>query len=227
MNSSIHPLPLSRRAFLQHSWGGLGAVVLGALLHEQSLRAAGPLAARAPHFGARAKRVVFIFLNGAPSQVDLWDPKPELFARHGQRPPVPVPDNGISFGMEDMRLMRTLAEFQPHGQSGIEFSALLPHLSGHTDDLCVLRGLHTDSAAHEPATLQLQTGSVFHGRPSFGSWMSYGLGTVNENLPAFVALGSAARLAAPAFCQPFIKARQSSQRRRPSNILTTRRRPRH
>lgn len=202
MSAALHPLPLSRRAFLKHSWGGLGTVVLGAMLHEQALRAAGPLAARKPHFAAKAKRVVFLFLNGAPSQVDLWDPKPELFVRHGQRPPGKVPDNGVSFGMEDMRLMRPLAEFQPHGQSGIEFSGLLPHLSRHVDDLCVLRGLYTDSAAHEPATLQMHTGSVFHGRPSFGSWMSYGLGTVNENLPAFVALGGSARNCSSGFLPP-------------------------
>lgn len=198
MNSSrVAPamsLPLfTRRAFLQRSWGGLGVVALNALLHEQILRAAGPLLAGAAHPLARAKRVVFIFLNGAPSQVDLWDPKPELFKRHGQRPPGEVPDNGISFGMENMRLMRPLADFQPHGQSGIEFSGLLPHLSRHVDDLCLLRALHTDNSAHEPATFQMHTGSVFQGRPSFGAWVSYGLGTLNENLPAFMALGGSAR----------------------------------
>ncbi|MGH7944148.1 MAG: DUF1501 domain-containing protein [Opitutaceae bacterium] len=219
MNSSLHPLALSRRAFLKRSWGGLGAVVMGALLHEQALRAAGPLAARVPHFNARAKRVVFVFLNGAPSHVDLWDPKPELFARHGQRPPGEVPDNGVSFGMENMRLMRPLAEFQRHGQSGMEFSALLPHLSRHTDDLCLLRGLHTDSAAHEPATLQMHTGSVFHGRPSFGSWMSYGLGTVNENLPAFVALGGNARNCSSGFLPAIHQGTQIAASKTPIKYL--------
>ncbi|MGH7946797.1 MAG: DUF1501 domain-containing protein [Opitutaceae bacterium] len=183
------PLPLSRRAFLLQSWGGLGAIVLGALVTQHARAAGDPRAARIPDFQPRARRVVFIFLNGGPSQVDLWDPKPELVARHGQRPPGKVPDNGLDVGMDDMRLMRPLAEFKPHGQSGIELSELLPHLSRHTDDLCLLRGLHTDNSAHEPAILQMHTGSVFHGRPSFGSWLSYGLGTLNENLPAFVALG--------------------------------------
>jgi len=180
---------VTRRSFLKWTWGGLGTVALNVILHQQRLRAAGVVTVKAP----RAKRVIFIFLNGAPSQIDLWDPKPELFKRHGQPPPGEVPDNGISFGMENMRLMRPLAEFRPHGQSGIEFSGLLPHLSQHVDDLCLLRGLHTDNSAHEPATLQMHTGSVFHGRPSFGAWLSYGLGTLNENLPTFMALGGSSR----------------------------------
>jgi hypothetical protein len=148
--------------------------------------ASNPLAAKAPHFAAKAKHVVFLFMNGAPSQVDTFDPKPALTKHHGQ------PYKGELAVGSNMRpvghLMGSPFEFRKHGRSGLEISSLFPHTAKFADDLCVLRSLYTDTAAHASGCLQMNTGSILIGKPSLGSWLSYGLGTQNENLPAFVVM---------------------------------------
>ncbi len=145
-----------------------------------------PLAAKPPHFAARAKHVVFLFMNGAPSQVDTFDPKPDLTRHHGEpyKGDLTVGSNMRAVG----HLMASPFEFRKHGQSGLEISSLFPHTAKFADDLCVLRSLYTDTAAHASGCLQMNTGSILIGKPSLGSWLSYGLGTDNENMPAFVVM---------------------------------------
>ena len=158
-------------------------------LHAQSAPAnAAPnqLAAKPPHFAAKAKHVVFLFMNGAPSQVDTFDPKPALTRYHGQpyKGDLTVGSNMRSIG----NLMQSPFEFQKHGQSGLEISSLFPHTAKFADDLCVLRSMYTDTAAHASGCLQMNTGSILIGKPALGSWVSYGLGTENESMPAFVVM---------------------------------------
>jgi hypothetical protein len=155
--------------------------------HAQAAeKATSLLAAKPSHFPAKAKHVVFLFMNGAPSQVDTFDPKPALTRYHGQ------PYKGDLAVGSNMRpvghLMQSPFEFQKHGQSGLEISSLFPHTSKFADDLCVIRSMYTDTAAHASGCLQMNTGSILIGKPSLGSWLSYGLGTPNENLPAFVVM---------------------------------------
>jgi hypothetical protein len=145
-----------------------------------------PLAPKPPHFPTKAKHVVFLFMNGAPSQVDTFDPKPALARHHGE------PYKGDLAVGSNMRpighLMQSPFEFRKYGQSGLEISSLFPHTAKFADDLCVLRSMYTDTAAHASGCLQMNTGSILIGKPSLGSWLSYGLGTQNENMPAFVVM---------------------------------------
>jgi hypothetical protein len=144
------------------------------------------LAPREPHFAAKAKHAIFLFMNGAPSQVDTFDPKPALSRFNGSayRGDTPIGSNGRPVG----HLMQTPFTFRRHGQSGLEISSLFPHTAQFADDLCVLRSLHTDTAAHASGCLQMNTGSVQIGKPSLGAWLSYGLGTENDSLPSFVVM---------------------------------------
>ena len=139
-----------------------------------------------PHFPARAKHVVFLFMNGAPSQVDTFDPKPALEKHHGSpyRGATAVGSNGRPIG----HLMRSAFAFARHGQSGLPISSLFPHTARFADDLCVIRSMYTDTAAHASGCLQMNTGNVVIGKPSLGSWLSYGLGTESESLPSFVVM---------------------------------------
>jgi hypothetical protein len=170
--------------------GGFAGLALLDLLSRDGFfgRAAAqsPLAARPPHFAARARHAVFLFMNGGPSHVDTFDPKPALTRFHDTpyHGNTPVGSNGRPVG----RLMQSPFRFRRHGQSGLEISSLYPHLSRFADDLCVLRSLYTDTAAHASGCLQMNTGAVQIGRPSLGSWLSYGLGTLNDNLPSFVVM---------------------------------------
>jgi hypothetical protein len=155
--------------------------------HEPTGRSAHNwLEAKRPHFPARAKHVVFLFMNGAPSQVDTFDPKPALEKHHGTtyRGATPVGSNGRPIG----HLMKSPFPFTRHGQSGLKISSLFPHTARFADDLCVIRSMYTDTAAHASGCLQLNTGSVLLGKPSLGAWMSYGLGTESESLPSFVVM---------------------------------------
>jgi hypothetical protein len=140
----------------------------------------------APHFPGKAKHCIFLFMNGAPSQVDTFDPKPMLDRHHGQpyQGKTKVGSNDRPVGY----LMRSPFAFARHGQSGLEVSDLFPHTAKHADDLCVLRAMYTDTAAHSSGCLQLNTGSPLTGRPSLGSWLSYGLGSMNDCLPSFVVM---------------------------------------
>ncbi len=186
-------MPFSRRQFLQRSGAGFGALAFQALLGRDGLLAAdtvsrNPLAPRAPHFAPRAKAVIFLFMYGGPSHVDLFDPKPELTKWHGQPIPVWKKEDAFMGGKTKNVAMASPYQFEKHGQSGIEIAETFPNLARHADSLCVIRSMHAESNNHAPALFQMNTGFVQPGRPSMGSWVTYGLGSVNENLPAFVVL---------------------------------------
>jgi hypothetical protein len=189
------PCGRSRRAFLWEVGGGFAGLALLDLLSRDGFFTSAaradvehPLAPKKPHFPARAKHAVFLFMNGGPSHVDTFDPKPALTQYDGspyQRKDVPVVgSNGRPVG----HLMQSPFPFRKHGRSGLEISSLYPNVARFADDLCVLRSMHTDSAAHASGCLQMNTGSVLIGKPSLGAWLSYGLGTENESLPSFVVM---------------------------------------
>ena len=190
-----HLILQTRRTFLQRSGLGLGAFALGSLLNE-SLGAAVPgkaASSRPTHFPPRAKRVIYMHMYGAPSQIDLFDPKPELRKYDGQ----PCPEDFIkgkrfAFIRGHPSLSASPYEFQRHGQSGAEISELLPHMASIADELTIVKSMHTDEFNHAPAQLFLHTGFGRPGRPSFGSWVTYGLGSENEDLPAYVVLNTGA-----------------------------------
>jgi len=187
---------LVRRDFLTTTASGLGALALGSLLRQDGLLADdtivrdNPLVPRPPHFSARAKNCVFIFLAGAPSQIDLLDPKPKLVERHGQPLPESMgKDARFAFiSKETARLKGSPRRFTPHGESGTEISDRLPHIAGCADDLAVIRSMHTDEFNHHPAQLMMHSGVGRLGRPSLGAWVNYGLGSEGENLPGYVVL---------------------------------------
>lgn len=182
---------INRRAFLEKSAHGLGAMALLSLLQQSGN--AGPLLDR-PHRPARARRVIYLFQSGAPSQMDLFDPKPameKLFAqdlpdsiRMGQR------ITTMTSGQKTLPVAPSIFSFRQHGQSGAWLSELLPHTSRVVDELCFIRSMHTEAINHDPAITFFQTGSQLAGRPSIGSWLSYGLGSNNQDLPAYVVLTS-------------------------------------
>ncbi len=188
--------PTSRRRFLKNAGGGFGMVALAAMLAEEGLLAAeptadrqlDPLAPRKPHHQAKAQRVIFLFMSGGPSHVDLFDPKPDLTRLHGQRLPESFGIVKTRRGVDKNKLLASKRTFKKHGQSGIEVSDWLPCLAEHVDDLCLLRGCHGDSVTHPESVYLMNTGSILMGRPSLGSWVSYGLGTENRNMPAFVVM---------------------------------------
>ncbi|GAB4456847.1 MAG: DUF1501 domain-containing protein [Armatimonadaceae bacterium] len=179
----------TRREMLTQSACGFGMLALAALAGEETALAAvgenGPLAPKKPHFAPRAKRVIFIFMHGGPSQVDTFDPKPLLTRDHGK--PFPGKRPRVVFAQTG-NLMKSPWEFKRYGKSGIEVSDLFPEVGQCVDDLCVIRSLHADNTAHGGALLQLHTGSDTFVRPSMGSWLVYGLGTENQNLPGFITI---------------------------------------
>ncbi len=172
---------LTRRDMLRRMCGGFGMVGLAGLLGPQMLLAAN--SARGPHFAPKAKRVIFLFLNGGPSHIDTFDPKPKLREMEGQQPGGELYKKSKGSGF-----MPSPLKFEKHGQSGIEVSETLPHLAKIIDDCCVIRSMKTDVPNHEPALIQMHTGNLQPIRPSIGSWALYGLGTENENLPGYVVL---------------------------------------
>jgi hypothetical protein len=189
---------LNRRDFLRFGGTGLGGIALTALLAEQGLLAADkspirsqwsperPNAPRAPHFAPQAKNVLVIFCSGALSHLDTWDYKPELIKRHGQ--PLPGSEKLVTFQGANGALTKPLWEFSPRGQSGKMISDMLPRLAGLADDLCFIHSMTANSNTHGPAENQMSTGFTLDGFPSVGAWVSYALGTENQNLPAFVAI---------------------------------------
>jgi hypothetical protein len=172
---------MKRRAFL-HSLVG-GSLLLPAFLTQLLAEDADPLAPKSPHYGPKAKRVIFIFSNGGVSHMDTFDPKPKLFAADGKT-------MGVGGGLSNQQrvLLRPGWEFRPGGKCGTPVSDLFPHLREMMDDVCVIKSMKSDDNEHYQATLAMHTGSFFFSRPSIGSWVSYGLGTVNRNLPSFVVL---------------------------------------
>jgi hypothetical protein len=143
-----------------------------------------PLAPKAPHVPAKAKHVIFLFLNGGPSQVDTFDPKPMLDKYNGQ----PLPSGNLKTERKTGNLLKSPFAFKKYGQSGIEISEIFGKLGQHADDLCVIRSMNTDRPNHEPSLLMMNCGDKMPGRPSMGSWVTYGLGSLNQNLPGYVVL---------------------------------------
>jgi hypothetical protein len=175
--------PLTRRDLLARSGTGLGVLGLAGVLADAgelaAAPAANPLAPKAPHFAPKAKHVIHLFMNGGPSQVDTFDPKPELTRRHGERVE-------LKTGRKPGPLFKSPFAFRKFGQAGIEVSELFPEVAKQIDDVCVIRGMHTDIPNHEPGLLLMTCGNSQPIRPSMGSWLTYGLGTDNQNLPGFV-----------------------------------------
>ncbi|HCN29247.1 MAG TPA: sulfatase, partial [Verrucomicrobiales bacterium] len=171
-------LTQTRRDFLATSSCGLGGAALASLLMQDGVLAADPLAARRPHFAPKAERCIFIFLEGGPSQMDLFDPKPLLNKYDGQ--PLPdsiVGDAKFAFLQKDTAtVMGTKRVFQKHGQCGMEISDLLPRIATCADDIALIRSMHTTQFNHLPGQLMLNCGAPLLGRPSVGSWLAYGLG---------------------------------------------------
>ncbi len=194
MNPNLEQLQhLTRRHFLGKSAYGLGAVALGSMLKNSlsatSAPSSDPLAARMPHFAAKAKRVIYLHLTGSPPHLDLFDYKPELVKRDGQDcPDAFLKGKRFAFTSGTPKLLGTRRTFTQHGQGGVWMSDAIPHLHSVADDLCVIRSMTTDQFNHAPAELLVYTGSPRSGRPSIGSWVTYGLGTENQNLPGFVVL---------------------------------------
>ena len=190
-------LQRTRRDFLATSATGLGTLAVasmfqrdGLLAAEASASPAGPLSPRLSHFAPKAKRCIFFFMEGAPSQLDLFDPKPKLNQMDGQK----LPDSMLAsvrfaFIQKDtVRLMGSPRKFQKHGRSGMDFSDLLPHLATCADDIAMIRSMQTDQFNHHPGQLMLQCGAPLFGRPTMGSWLAYGLGSESQNLPGYVVL---------------------------------------
>ena len=190
MNDPLHSLP--RRAFLEQTGLGFGTLALAHLLHADGLLAAesGPggtdLRPRPGHFQGQAKAIILLMQAGGPSQVDLFDPKPELQKRDGQKHPGQV--GSFQPGSQANLLMASAYKFRKHGQCGMDFSELLPHLGTVADDVCMVRSMVSDNNNHPQAMRCINTGKIFPGRPTLGAWVSYALGTENETLPAFVVL---------------------------------------
>jgi hypothetical protein len=211
----------SRRAFLRRAGGGFGALA-AAWLFEHERASAGsptdPLAARPPHFPAKATRVISLFMHGGPSHLETFDPKPELQLLAGR----PLPP---SFGRVATRrqvganpLLATRRRFRPCGRSGLAISDFLPHLAGCADELAIIRSCRADSVNHPQAVYQMNTGSVLMGKPSLGSWVGYGLGTENQDLPAFVVLpdpGGGIKGGPPAYGAGFLPASHQGTVMRP------------
>ena len=183
--------PLSRRSLLSRIGCGFGSLALTDLVSREVMadpstgKRNSPLAAKQPHHPARAKRIIFLFMQGGPSQVDTYDPKAQLDQHDGEKIEF---FNSRRRKVQAERVQKSPWKFQQYGQSGRPVSSLFPQMARHVDDYCVLRSMHTNGVAHGPATLFLHTGAMNLIRPSMGSWVSYGLGTENDNLPAYITL---------------------------------------
>jgi hypothetical protein len=205
----MHPihehLHLSRRRFLTSTASGVGLAALASLLRDDGLLAApgpqgaglgadaaNPLAPKGGHFPGRAKQCICFYLEGAPSQLDLWDPKPLLNKMHGQKLPESFLKNvRFAFIQKDgARIMGSPRKFTKYGQCGMELSDFLPQLGTVADDLCMIRSMHTEAFNHHPGQLMMNCGVPTFGRPSMGSWITYGLGSESKNLPGYVVLTS-------------------------------------
>jgi hypothetical protein len=195
-------LRIARRSFLGGASAGIGSMALAHLFGSANE------ARGAAHHPPRAKRVISLFMHGGPSQLDLFDHKPWLKHRHGEELPASVRGEqrltGMTSGQKSLPITSSLFRFERHGDSGAWLSELLPQTARIADELCIIRSMHTEAINHDPAVTLLQTGHQQPGRPSFGSWLSYGLGSESENLPAFVVMisrGSAARPADPLYAR--------------------------
>ena len=206
---------MTRRSMLRNAACGFGSLAFAGMQDSFGL-SANPLAAKTSRFPQRAKRVIFIFMAGGPSHLDTFDYKPELYAKDGKEIDFVGVRTG-TFGKKDKRkLMKPLWDFKRYGQSGRYVSSLFPHIAEQVDDLAFIHSMHTEGVAHGPSTLFMHTGATNLVRPSMGSWISYGLGTENENLPAFVTIAPSASKEAREImetrsCLPFIRVRHSEE----------------
>jgi hypothetical protein len=208
--------PTTRRDFLKSAGAGFGSLALAALLAEQGLLAAedetapvNPLAPKPPPVEAKAKRVIFLFMSGGPSHLETFDPKPALQRLHGQKLPESFGPVKTRRGVDKNKLLASKRTFRKCGQSGIEVSDWLPNLAECVDGICLLRGCHGDSVTHPESVYLMNTGSILMGRPSLGAWVSYGLGTENQNMPSFVVMpdvGGWPKGGAPAWGNGFLPA---------------------
>jgi hypothetical protein len=186
---------INRRLFLKRTGFSLGSLALGSLLGQDQARAASALSATGlPHFPAKAKRVIYLFQSGAPSQMDLFDYKPALKDKRG----LELPDSirmgqritTMTSGQKNLPVAPSIFKFDQHGRNGTWLSELLPHTAKIVDDICLIKSMQTEAINHDPAITFVQTGSQLAGRPSMGAWVAYGLGSPNKDLPAFVVLVS-------------------------------------
>jgi hypothetical protein len=184
--SAMHQSYLSRRQLLRCTAGGIGSLALAGLLADEAAAAGGPLVPKPGHHPARAKSVIFLYMTGGVSHVESFDYKPQLIADHGKK--ITTPHWGQKPGEYERFLIKPHWGFAPGGTSGIYVSDLFPHTRGIVDELCVINSMHSSHTNHYEATLETHTGSFTFARPSIGSWVSYGLGTENQNLPSFVAI---------------------------------------
>ncbi|HZO56805.1 MAG TPA: DUF1501 domain-containing protein [Bryobacteraceae bacterium] len=186
-------LAITRRHFFSRMATGLGATALGSLLAAEGTKSAAGLPGL-PHFAPKAKRVIYLFQHGAPSQLDLFDYKPQLAEARGKDLPASIRMGQRLTGMTAYQATFPVApsvfKFSQHGQGGMWLSELIPHIAGVADDLCLVKTLHTEAINHDPAVAFFQTGFQLAGRPSMGAWVSYGLGSENQDLPAFVVMVS-------------------------------------
>ncbi len=194
----LDPQLITRRWFFQQCGVGLGAIALGALLRENGWASpaalADPLSPKQPHFPGKAKRVIFLFMAGAPSHLELFDHKPELTKWNGTPPPAElVKDYRAAFINPDAALLGPKFKFAKHGQCGAELSELLPHLAEIVDDIAIVKSMHTDAFNHAPGQILMSTGSQQFGRPSLGAWATYGLGSESQDLPAFVVFSTGSK----------------------------------
>ena len=178
----------SRRQFLSESGLGFGALALASLLGRDAAAntSTGAAVPALPHHPPRAKRVIWLFMTGAPSQVDTWDYKPELQARSGE--PLPGADQQVGFFQTSGKCLASPFKWAQHGQSGTWVSDIFPHLSRHVDEMTFIHSMHLRANNHAPAAMELMCGLNRPGMPSMGAWLDYGLGTMNDNLPAFVVM---------------------------------------
>jgi len=185
---------ITRRHFFGKAAAGIGGLALASLLNDKVFAASAavnPLAPKSPHFPAKAKRVVYLHMAGSPSQLDLFDYKPKLNELNGQPCPESIyKKERFAFIKGVPKMLGSPHKFAKHGESGLQLSNLLPHLASIADDVAVVRSMHTDQFNHAPAQIFLFTGSPRQGRPSMGSWLTYGLGSETQNLPGFVVLVS-------------------------------------
>ena len=188
-----HRKQITRRWFFKECGVGLGAIALGSLLGEGAVAAAekvagtNPLSPRQPHFKAKAKRVIFLFMAGAPSHLELFDYKPDLAKWDGKLPPAELLKGyRAAFINPNSKLLGPKFKFAKHGNCGAELSELLPHLAGAVDDIAIVKSMHTDAFNHAPGQIFMNTGSVLFGRPSMGAWVTYGLGSESSDLPSYV-----------------------------------------
>ena len=195
MNSLPSPIldslrATTRRRFLQQCGTGMGALALGSLLNDKLLAADNGLPTLGkPHFAPKAKNIIYLFQSGGPSHLDLFDPKPELQKRNGQQVPEELVKNiRLAQIGKEAKLLASPYKFAQYGKSGMWLSELMPHLQTIVDDVCFVQGFHSEAFNHDPATIFMNTGAQLAGRPGMGSWFSYGLGSENKDLPAFVVL---------------------------------------